>query len=467
MNFKYGTEIPNKYFSNLDLFMKEEAIEHKVLNKNKAEELGKKERWVSTVGLLILPFLFGTNLTSLQMIEKQKDVSGKILLHSESWTYISSALFIGAFLFSLSLFICGLLNMPVHSRFKEIFVISSLFIFFSNIVLAFFSNVVLLSISRFLAGISFGAVCGVCMVYYMYIHSDAIGKKICAVHSLLICVGVMSLNTIYMLAGEENTWKIFVGIAVISLIPMGASMGFVKNVKEDKKKIEVILMPNGEDRDKDPQYNIHSVLMTGACILIHVFQQMTGINPMLVNQNLFIFSENTQSQWKSAAKTFFNFSGLLGGIISVALVSRFPRKMPIFILYSSCLTAFAYVPFVFKHTWLKWWGGGLYYMGFSIMLSGLPWILPSILLENEKNVSLAAGLGALFNWMVSFLLIFKSRDMSDLMGVWIYVLFMGFTLLEGVLGWWLVRGAEIKKKALLPKNEIRKGVRSVLIPPVE
>ncbi|KAI5186038.1 hypothetical protein NEHOM01_1241 [Nematocida homosporus] len=421
------------------------------------EGLSATKRWASTSGLLALPMLFGMNLTNTSEVGVRKILSNSGVLVELSkldrWVYVTSAMFIGAFIFSMGLFIAGLYKKSAHSRFKELFVICAGLFALSGLVLPHSDNIAVLTLTRFLVGVASGIACGLCMVYYMAVHPENVGKKVCTAHGLLICVGVMLQGRLVDIVPSDYSYLIFYLTTLLSTISLVLSLLFVKNIKEKKSSIEVVLISDGSSYESQRRTDRMSLFLIGSCLVMHVLQQLTGINPVLVNAKKLVFN-STDLVAMRPAKTFFDLAGLLGAVAGVGLMMVCPSKFTWIILVSSVATGLSYVPFFMDGFEVgRWWGAGLYYFFFSIMLAGLPWMLPSLVLTDKKNVSLAAGLGSLCNWLISFGLIMGGDLIINNLGSEImFAIFMVCSFMQGLFGWWLLRYIQTNKKPASTKD---------------
>ncbi|KAI5171167.1 hypothetical protein NEFER03_0569 [Nematocida sp. LUAm3] len=435
-----------------------ERVERAEKSASAAEMASEKKKMISTGGLLILPFLFGMNLTVIQHIGNKmvKSEKGEIPMSSvNEWGYITASMFVGAFLFSASLFILGLRKKSANGKFREIFTSAGVIFAIANFTIPATSNIFLLSAARVISGVASGITCSLCSVYYICMHNEKKGTKICMWHGLLISMGVMAQGRLTSIFHASQTYWIFYIMTLLACISASISFFNVQNVKNTEKEIRTALISDRpQNEEKTDRKTIMLIL---ACLMVHILQQLTGINPLLSFPDKLIFL-GEESTMKRIAKVFFDFSGLLGALLGSVLFGFFPKRLSTILLISSFFTGAAFIPFFVNNQDLMSWGGGVYYFSFSIAIAGLPWALPSLLLTEGKDIALAAGLGALFNWAITGLLIFKFDSIKSVLGNNIFGVFMCSSLLAGVFGWWLLNSYGKKET---PKQETRTSVESI------
>lgn len=408
--------------------------------------------WISTAGLLFLPVLFGMNMVSPVALVRQRTVYVSSGFSSEvkapgispedpAWTYFISALFFGAFSFSAFLFVAGMLRKSPYRFFKQIFALAAFSSLAGNLIIPHMTSPFILVAARFLIGLGSGVTCGLGVMYYMSAHTQNTGKKLSIVQSLLISVGVMLGGRIIDMLRSASKMRIYDATAALSIVPLVVSLVWTENTKEERAEAEA----NAEAEDRGIWIKVL------ICLIVHVLQQTTGINPILSEQDL-VFSKAEGGASMDTAKVFFDFAGIVGAGLSVMFMSALPEHYHWVVLLSGLGSAASFVPLLFSWDVLKWWGAGFYFMFFSLGLAGLPWILPPLVLRGESCISLAAGLGAMCNWLVSCILLSQYRQLYNVLRSQVFIVFLISSMLVGISGFYFLRSARTAKALQPPRN---------------
>ncbi|KAI5145876.1 hypothetical protein NEPAR04_2527 [Nematocida parisii] len=409
------------------------------------------------IGPAILPFLFGMCLTSLNTLcnirvpiniysgaDQLHDgiqisanaIEGVRLEDSKYWTLVPPALFAGAFTLSAAIFIAGMYKKTPHPYFKTLFTTAAAFICTGNILFIFTRNNLLLSVYMYFIGIGTGIACALGPVYYTDLLGPVTGSKVASLQGLFINLGVLLEGT---LSGHfKEPIYIFWVIAAISFISFIINIIFTKssNSESNSRAVEAAGYTNIKTRKYNPKMLIVS------CLIMQAVQQMTGINPILSSRNMFFTETNTVSEY------FFNTAGVIGTALS-SLVMFFAAgfKEAVFLSGIACALSLGILAFSKVS-----WSAGVYFLFFSLGLANLPWILPGMLLQEESDITMAAGLGSLANSAVSCIALViytraqSSYNESNLSVNWIFLIFSAFSLIEGIFGYFLVRASERQRK---------------------
>ncbi|KAI5169377.1 hypothetical protein NEIRO03_2656 [Nematocida sp. AWRm78] len=391
---------------------------------------------LKVLGPVILPILFGMCLTSINVlcnIPVHHNSTESRLDQLNYWKLVSPALFIGTFTLSLVIFISGMYRIVPHPYFKYIFTTSAICICISNILFIYIRNNILLSICRYIIGIGTGIACALGPVYYTDLLGMVNGSKVSSLQGLFINLGILIEGVI---SGYYNNstfiFKVISGISFISII---INILFTEN---SKKQNNLRIIRASGDINVITRHNPKLLIIS--CLIMQVVQQMTGINPILSNRNGFFMDINTVPAY------FFNMAGLIGTTLSsIIMFTGKGFKQIVFISGIICTVTLGILG-VSNVLWCS----GIYLLFFSLGLANLPWILPGMLLQEESDITTAAGLGSLANSAVSCIALsmftkYKVIDGSD--GInWIFFVFSTFSFIEGVFGYFLVRVSERQNK---------------------
>ncbi|KAI5190858.1 hypothetical protein NEMIN01_1260 [Nematocida minor] len=406
------------------------------------------------VGPIILPILFGMCLTSLNVLgnravtsqgnstESIDELVSAPFSKQSGWEFLSISMFIGTFTFSLALFIMGLLKKTPYAHFKSLFTSSAFLIAATNLICAYSSAFSVLFAARFCMGVGTGIACALGPVYYIKLLGPKAGSVVATLQGLFINLGILIEGRIsHQLSGQDDKTAsyIFSIIAVMSFVSLVFNIVFTKNLHDTNQSkfedVEIIRAVRSGVPSKKKVLDKSPVLMIAACIIMQVVQQMTGINPILSIQSV-VFNPALDNT--ATAKGFFDSAGFIGMFISIGIL----------MVKNDCLSWMALLTGVGACVslvigWLgsgivMCWAAGFYLLFFSIGLANLPWMLPSILLKAERNVSMAAGLGSLSNAVVSCAAVFGYISAYSLLGKSLFGVFALFCLTEGVLGFYLL-----------------------------
>ncbi|KAH9385903.1 uncharacterized protein NEMAJ01_0799 [Nematocida major] len=423
-------------------------------------------------GPISLPILFGMCLTSLNVLANQtvsviSEVSGETLqkqvpLHEVSfWNSVLSAMFAGAFAFSLGLFSMGLLKKTPHAHFKGIFSVSSLLILLTNLICGFFTNIPLLFIARFFMGAGTGAACALGPVYYIALLGPKNGSKIATLQGLFINLGILFERRLSNSDFFSGNSRIFFFISGASLLALLMNIFWTKNLAGESPnnpgEIEIIRATESGVPAEKVSEDENAKFFIGVCLFMHIVQQLTGINPIL--SNVFIlFTENIKDQ-TGPAKAFFDVSGALGTGISCFIMFFRVAWFKHMVLTSGLLACGSFLAMIQAGPVASCWGAAFYLFFFAVGLASLPWMLPSMILRGERNVAIAAGLGSLANSLFASVYSFFYIEAYRRVGNAVFGVFALFCLIEAVAGFFLVRRSD-----RLQRNEVRAALCAEGVP---
>ncbi|KAI5179777.1 hypothetical protein NEOKW01_0240 [Nematocida sp. AWRm80] len=405
-----------------------------------------KQDIIAAIGLECLPFLFGMSLVGIRVIANKSVVQSvgatPVTLGSLSnWPYMSVSMFLGAFVFSCGLFLWTIVfKKIVHGRFREIFNGASLVFAITSTLCLYVDMFVPLMIIRFVMGLAVGAICGVCPSYYMHTFGGKRGAMLCTIHGFLITVGIAIGNTIIdALESTGVEHRAFILMGVVSIISFCMTILTVRNSRSitETPEIPVVLSSDriGAEENSGVRRDI-SYLLIVLCLIVHMVQQMTGINPILTEQDLiFAPSLTSKTVW---AKHFFNFSGLIGSFICAAITTKWPAMIRWLAIGAGVMAAVSFIPLLNGPSVAGCWGAAFYYVFFSIGLANLPWMMPSMIIKDKQSESLAIGLGPLANWLISSIFVLIYKKIYHYIGAAVFIIFLMHCVLCGGLGWWLL-----------------------------
>lgn len=425
-----------------------------------------KNRILPVSGPILLPIIFGMCITSLNVIGRRvgwqsieitsnntiaQGPALTMMNASSGWDLISVALFIGAFAFSLAMFIMGLLKKTSYGYFKLLFSLSAGLIAVTNALCGLFYSYSNIFISRLIMGIGTGIACALGPVYYIELLGPKTGSVVASTQGLFITLGIFMEGRISgMLMKDEKTASyIFAVIFGVSCLSFALNVLFTRNLGSSTREtgeVEIIRAVNsGVPSEKEPA-DAYPYLMIGACMVMQIVQQMSGINPILSNQSA-IFTDKALGE-NSLPKAFFDLAGFLGSGLSIVIL-MIRNDLLSWMCLVTGIGSFASLFAVFiSESLISCWGAGFFFLFFSIGLANLPWMLPSILLKDERNVSMAAGLGSLSNAVISCGILFSYLPLLKTVGKPLFCVFGMFCLIEGFLGFYLLRKKDKKISAI-------------------
>ncbi|EIJ93964.1 hypothetical protein NEPAR06_1347 [Nematocida parisii] len=388
---------------------------------------------LKVLGPVILPILFGMCLTSINVlcnIPVLYTSTESKLDQLSHWEFVSPALFMGTFTLSLVIFISGMYRIIPHPYFKYIFTTSAVCICISNILFVYIRNNILLSICRYFIGIGTGIACALGPVYYTDLLGMVNGSKVSSLQGLFINLGILIEGVIS--GYYNNSTFIFKVIAGISFISIIINILFTEN---SKKQNNLRIIRASGDVNVITRHNPKLFIIS--CLIMQVVQQMTGINPILSNRNGFFIGKNT------VPEHFFNMAGLIGTALSSIIMFKGSGFKEVVFISGIVCTVTLGVLGVSNIPWCS----GVYLLFFSLGLANLPWILPGMLLQEESDITTAAGLGSLANSAVSCIALSMFTNYKVTAGInWVFFVFSTFSFIEGVFGYFLVRVSERQGK---------------------
>lgn len=402
-------------------------------------------------GPIILPIVFGMCLTSLNVIGKRvvenfisvgSTEIVSTLDSSSGWGMISIAMFIGAFLFSLPMFIASLLRKTPYAHFRLLFTVSAGLIAATNGICSQTNGFYAIFAARLLMGVGTGIACALGPVYYIQLLGPKTGSVVASIQGLFITLGVFlegRISEALRVSGISSSY-IFAVIFFLAFVSFALNILYTVNLGDTRREtgdIEIIRAVNSGVPSEKESVDAYPYLMIGACMAVHIVQQMTGINPILSNQSI-IFTNDLSSK-SGIAKAFFDSAGFIGCLISIGLLMIRNDFLPWMALLTGIAASGSLFLIYMSSSLASCWGAGMYLLFFSIGLANLPWMLPSILLTKERNVSMAAGLGSLANSVISCCILLKYTDLFKVIGRSVFGLFSVFALVEGFLGFYLLQ----------------------------
>ncbi|KAI5160425.1 hypothetical protein NEAUS03_1128 [Nematocida ausubeli] len=425
---------------------------------------------LSVLGPVSLPILFGMSLTSLNTLSEitlynpikpditrlnpiQPDITGinPVVTRLDAmpfWRPVASSMFIGTFLFSLSISLLGIFKIIPNPYFKYIFTISAFLISISNVFCGILKSNFLLFVVRLFLGVGTGIACALGPVYYISLLGITAGAKIATLQGLFVTLGIFLEGTISKNLDPSNKVMIFYIIGGISGISVITNFLFTKNLKRNSNEIEIIRatrsgFPSQYSKDK------HKIFFILSCLFMQIAQQMTGINPILSNRSKFFSDQNILNSW---AEDFFNFAGMIGTAVFCIIIFLKIHVFRYLMLISGAGSFLSLILMgIVSSPIAAAWYGGVFLVFFAMGLASLPWILPSMILQEERNISIAAGLGSLANAgfsslaLIGFDLVYPSLKNN------VFFIFSIFCPMVGIPGYFFIKYSDkMKKKGVTP-----------------
>jgi len=365
--------------------------------------------------------LFGLNMASISgatdMLQKNFSLSNSGL------GMVTGSMMLGCLLGAL--FAGGLADK--YGR-KKIMIFTAVSFMISALGCAFSNNVIILIFFRILTGITVG---GISVVGPMYISEVAPAQKrgtLVSFNQLAITIGILLAYIFdYLLAdlGDES-WRYMLGIpcvfALIFLIFLVISFPesprwLLKQNKRDKMGNNISEKLSESNRGEDNSTSLKQLLKgkTGKIVwigtLIAVFQQITGINAVLIFAPDILKSAGVGGETALQQSMLVGLVNFLMTIVAIRLIDNKGRKTLLLCGAAGMAVALSYLTFEFiqteQNTTMVLVALLLYIAFFAASFAPVMWVIISEIYP-DRIKGLAMSFSTAVSWIFTFITVYTA-----------------------------------------------------------
>ncbi|KAH0794647.1 major facilitator superfamily transporter [Histomonas meleagridis] len=279
-------------------------------------------------------------------------------------------------------------------------------------------------VARCILGLCTGSFSGVCSMYIVEISPDEYRGAYGVVHQLMITIGIAWA---YLL-GIFCTWRLLTYLCIIFPCILCVLIWFVpesprSNLNEDN------------DVEKESLFQKKFVYAIVSSICLIVFQQFSGINPILTNLQPIFTASGIDLE-----PSICSFITGIAQVISTCVASFFVQKLgrrPSWIVSAIGQAVGLYLMWA-QETWkispyLALVSLFIDVFCFGLAYGPIPWlIVPELFPDSVRT--LAVSLGTALNWLMSSITIYIWPPMSTSMGSWGFFFFGAICTISVVYG---------------------------------
>ncbi|GLV44377.1 nebulosa [Carabus blaptoides fortunei] len=421
----------------------------------------KKGQLMATISVSLIAWSAGTTLSwSSPCLAELEDANSTTAIHisQEEASWVGSLIAIGALLSAIPAGYCA----DKFGRKNSLLAITIPFtISWAFIIKA--SAVWMLYLGRLLAGVGTGAACVLTPMYIAEITEDSVRGPLCSFFALFLCSGIVFTFVIATFA------KFVLLSSILAIVPMvfcvsfffmpespfyllktnrdkeaGKSLKFFRGKHADivgelaDMKRDIETSPEEKASLKEILCNRHYRRCLIACIVLFLFQQLSGINAVIF-YTVPIFKASKSEMDPIVASILVSFIQVFVTVLVIFIIDKQGRRS--YMLQSSvvnCISlAFLAMYFHLRSLHISFIGLDLvpltslmiFIFSFSIGMGPLPWVILGELLSPEI-IGTVSGIAVMMNWFTGFVVTKSFGPMMLTLGAFVtFYIFAAFNAL--------------------------------------